>query len=326
MKKNIIALSLLILAFPYPATAEQGERGRLSDGRAFRTDSSGIQLVDHVAELELTIESLTRRLEAAENEVKHKDSLLAQQLQAAPVSDDSADLASLSAKLNCPPQPQFVCPEQLAGNVLSNADDFSAKNVDAKIGSEALQEKLAASEKLVLTLKEQKDKDSIWFEQTLAARDQEISLLKVKVEKRENNIIPAQIKGIGSSDGARAGLQMANQRTGLESLNGAQQDVALSNDKEIKEFKKSLKQKLEKTRSLLKDRDDLYSHFSASGNSIQIKPSSGHSSNNRTVDQLSKDLESEQSGRMLSLLSREIADIERQVSEDIELVKRVGKL
>jgi hypothetical protein len=194
------------------------------------------------------------------------------------------------------------------------------------IGIEALQDKLAASEKLILTLKEQKEKDSVWFEQTLAARDQEISLLKVKVEKKEHSIIPTQIKGIGSSDGARAGLQIVNQRTVSADLNGSQQGSILTNEKEIKEFKKALKQKLEKTRSLLRERDDLYSHFSESGNSIKIKPSSGHSSNNRTVEQLGKDLESEQSGRMLTLLSREIADIERRVSEDIELVKRVGKL
>jgi hypothetical protein len=327
MNKKIYTLTLLILTLPHLASAEEADRGRLPDGRAFRTDSTGIQLVDHVAELELTIESLNRRLQAAENEVKHKDNLLAQQLQPVLVSDSSADIGSLSGKPSCPPQPQFVCPEQIAADSSNRKNDLSGISLQDKVESEALQTKLAESEKLNATLREQKEKDGIWFEQTLAARDQEITLLKAKVENKANsNLTSTQVKGMGSGDSMRAGLQMVSQRGSKNALNQAQQSPVFTDQKELSSFKKSLKQQLEKTRGLLRERDDLFTHFSQSDNSIKIKPSAGHSSNNRTVEQLSKDLDSEQSSRMLLLLSREITDIERQISEDIELVKRVGKL
>jgi hypothetical protein len=327
MNKKIYILTLLVFVLPCISSAEEADRGRLHDGRAFRTDATGIQLVDHVAELELTIESLNRRLQAAENEVKHKDNLLAQQLQPVLVPDVSADIGSLSGKPNCPPQPQFICPEQVAADSSNDNDDLSGTNVQNKLESEALQAKLAESEKLNATLREQKEKDGIWFEQTLAARDQEITLLKARVEQKgSSNLTSTQIKGVGSTDSVRAGLQMVSQRGSKSALNQAQQPTAFTDEKELNNFRKSLKQQLEKARGLLKERDELFTNFSQSDNSIKIKPSAGHSSNNRTVEQLSKDLDSEQSGRMLLLLSREITDIQRQISEDIELVKRVDKL
>lgn len=300
--KITLSLILFLLAFmPTALLAESGERGRLADGRAFRTDSTGIQLVDHVAELELTIESLTRRLEAAENEIKHKESLLAQHVQ----SVAAPDLGSLAADNNCPPQPQFVCPEQ----------DLSQ-----------LQEKLATSERINATLQDQKEKDGIWFEQTLAARDQEIAALKVQMRSRDEKPSQVtQVKGFGLSDNARAALQLANQREIKVPAESRHSNSEGPQSVDVATFKKTLKQELAKTQALLKERDELFSRFSTSGNSIQIKPSSAHSGNNRTVDQLQKDLEGEQSTRILSMMSREIADIGRQVAEDIELVKRVGK-
>ena len=66
--KQIILVFLLLISFL--AEAEESERGRLADGRAYRTDSAGTQLVDYIAELELTVEEKERTIVSLKNELK----------------------------------------------------------------------------------------------------------------------------------------------------------------------------------------------------------------------------------------------------------------
>jgi hypothetical protein len=45
------------------------DRGRLPDGRAFRTDTDGNQVVDYIAELETTVDALTQQIIALEDKL-----------------------------------------------------------------------------------------------------------------------------------------------------------------------------------------------------------------------------------------------------------------
>lgn len=56
---------LLILCLTGLLIAE--ERGRLPDGRAFRTDADGNQVIDYIAELETTVDALTQQVIALED-------------------------------------------------------------------------------------------------------------------------------------------------------------------------------------------------------------------------------------------------------------------
>jgi hypothetical protein len=67
---------VLSLCFASSAFGEDPLRGRLPDGRAFRTDGGGNQIVDYIAELELTVEQLNRRVHGLEDEVLEKRELL----------------------------------------------------------------------------------------------------------------------------------------------------------------------------------------------------------------------------------------------------------
>lgn len=58
--------------------AEDPEKGRLADGRAYRTDTQGNQLVDYIAELELQIDGLNKKIGSLEDELDQKDASLAQ--------------------------------------------------------------------------------------------------------------------------------------------------------------------------------------------------------------------------------------------------------
>lgn len=58
------------------SAAAEPERGRLPDGRAFRTDAEGNQLVDYIAELELSVEALTRQVRGLEDENRDKQAII----------------------------------------------------------------------------------------------------------------------------------------------------------------------------------------------------------------------------------------------------------
>jgi|GEM_PF-5226963 len=74
--RNFHILCLVFFALSTIAQAEP-ERGRLPDGRAFRTDVEGTQIIDYIAELELSVEALQRQIYGLENEIDQKDGTIA---------------------------------------------------------------------------------------------------------------------------------------------------------------------------------------------------------------------------------------------------------
>lgn len=61
-----------VLVLSLSVVAEESPRGRLADGRAYRTDESGTQLVDYIAELEVNAEAMNRRIVGLEDELADK--------------------------------------------------------------------------------------------------------------------------------------------------------------------------------------------------------------------------------------------------------------
>lgn len=71
--RYLLVLSLLVSA-PVAVWSEPESLGRLPDGRAYRVDSEGSQLVDHIAELELQKRDADFRIRALEADLKEKES------------------------------------------------------------------------------------------------------------------------------------------------------------------------------------------------------------------------------------------------------------
>lgn len=95
---------------------DEPRRGLLADGRAFRTDENGNQLVDYIAELEVSVEALERRVYGLEDELKEKQTELdkltrgGMALRSPQVKDDSADKIPVSSPESDVASPQAVCP------------------------------------------------------------------------------------------------------------------------------------------------------------------------------------------------------------------------
>lgn len=75
MSRTVIVCVLVVMLQASLAIAESG-RGRLPDGRAFRTDNQGMELVDYIAELEVTIEEQKRRIHGLLYEVEEKEDVI----------------------------------------------------------------------------------------------------------------------------------------------------------------------------------------------------------------------------------------------------------
>ncbi len=71
-----LILAVLLCAAPLSLFAEDPSHGKLPDGRAFRVDSEGNEIVDYIAELETTNDSLNRRIHGLESEVEEKQKQL----------------------------------------------------------------------------------------------------------------------------------------------------------------------------------------------------------------------------------------------------------
>lgn len=78
MKGNLfLPLVFCLLITPILSANAEDDRGRLSDGRAYRTDTAGNQLVDYIAELEVNNDALQRRVYGLEDEINQKNQQLA---------------------------------------------------------------------------------------------------------------------------------------------------------------------------------------------------------------------------------------------------------
>ncbi|MBL7663104.1 hypothetical protein JNK13_10180 [bacterium] len=70
-KLVVFLCSLILVSLAYADT--KPTRGRYPDGKAYRTDTAGYQLTDHIAELEVTIDDLNKQLNELEDTVSAKD-------------------------------------------------------------------------------------------------------------------------------------------------------------------------------------------------------------------------------------------------------------
>jgi len=53
-------------------SSAHSENGRLPDGRAFRVDAAGNEIVDYIAELEVSIDTLNRQIDSLRSELEQK--------------------------------------------------------------------------------------------------------------------------------------------------------------------------------------------------------------------------------------------------------------
>jgi chromosome segregation ATPase len=129
-------------------SAEDPLRGRLPDGRAFRTDAQGIQIVDYIAELELTVEDLNRKVHGLEYQLDQKrmaasGQVTGQRLQERDILSNSRSQSQRSASVRKQPVVASDC-QSTAG---SNRDTARLNQLESQLASE--RREVASLQKMV---------------------------------------------------------------------------------------------------------------------------------------------------------------------------------
>lgn len=307
-----LALSFTIyLLLVTPLVAEEARHGRLADGRAYRVDPQGLQLVDDVAELELTVEELKRQLEAARNETEEKSRELDR------VRHVSAP--TQISDLRCPPEPRLLPLE-------SDLNDLQKKDAEiASLKSEIEKVRAQSDQALMQAQKEREQVDIV-----ATSHQKELSVLNAKLKVADEQIaLYKSLNGSANTQSARASVSLNSNRSQSLAYTGGQstsEDEQRARQAAANTFRKGMKGEFVQVRELIQQRDALFNQYAGTDKSLQIRPTLASSSQNRTIDQLQKDVDSETSLRMLGVMSRELKEIKEKISDDIELIKRVGKL
>ena len=115
MRSAVFSLSLfiaasicLIVSTVWPAAAQEDQRGRLPDGRAYRTDAQGLELVDYIAELELNVAELKRKVTGLEGELQQKNQALSRAARTGTLDGGVVEVDLLKGRTDSVQEPQPV--------------------------------------------------------------------------------------------------------------------------------------------------------------------------------------------------------------------------
>ncbi|WKZ57904.1 MAG: hypothetical protein QY326_04335 [Bdellovibrionota bacterium] len=346
-----LLLSLCVLLWtPLPALVEEPSQGRLPDGRAFRTDSEGNQLVDYIAELELNVADLNRRIIGLENEVEQKQQIIERlgSGQSAQGTLAEKDLLALSRRA---PQ-EANCDDQVATvrqELLSARDDIDIMRTNHQREVAAYEQALAdmraagasrvaASASPVLdcgpaVAKAESAKAELY---AASLREKDIALQEAGMRAEENEQrYKAQIEELQTklksaseqSDVLKARYEQAVRSATEQSTRASQQPAeSPARQRAVDSLKGNVTQELHRVRDLLAIREKLIGQYTRIKSPVEVRPSKAVSTRGRTHQDLSRELKSATSVVQLSYVQRDALEIKRKLQDDIALLERMIRL
>jgi chromosome segregation ATPase len=344
------SFSLLISCFVIssgPSFAQvPSEKGRLNDGRAYRTDGDGFKIVDQVAELEVTSDDMRRQIIALEDELEEKNRIIqrlggGKYLKDSPVQEK--DLLSTNSRGL--PRARTVMDvrkqEKQCGKIISElntevaslrsrlepasqenplyAEVQSLQQSKAALESEnqTLKQNLASLEKEVYAENEKRisiDSEKEVLSKQLAsaqARASELESQLAAVEQK-NQVKIAELERVATISQGRAKLAAVAQKTPVERK--------INSSRGSKEFKGKLRriqQKILKRKSYL-------DKLKRSKKGISIAASSLETASGISLDELR--IEIAKGGQLSELQIRKaLIEIEQILNQDIKTASRLAK-
>lgn len=344
--RSILLLTGLLLVTEGSVLAQDAAQGRLPDGRAFRTDAEGNQLVDYIAELELNVADLNRRLVGLETEVEQKQQVIDRmQSGRAPQGELSErDLSGAGRSANVT---HHSCDTQVAAvrqELLSARDDLdllrtnhqrevsayesalqklrSQSQVAAvpNCGPEVARAEAAKSELYASSLRER----DIALQQTEARYEDERRQWEKKLSdaeaelrsmKEESELLRTKFQEASRASAERAVLPLA-----------AQNDSSPARQRAVDSLKGSVSQELHRVRDLLAIRERLIGQYARTKGPVEVRPSKAVSSRGRAHQDLLREMKSANSVVQLSYVQRDTQEIKRKLQDDIALLERMIRL
>ncbi len=297
MKQRFFVLFVLIFTCCAAFAEDDAERGRLADGRAFRTDAEGNQLVDYIAELEVNVDALSRRVQGLEYELEQKQAALN---RAGPGADklDSVKERDLvpNAQAAAVAAVSQQCPEVDCSWLLKDSQEHSRKQeqnfqqtLEQAKGDFEIEKRMHAVETNELKVRLQS------LEAELASRNKEIDTLKLQ-----------PVRQAFESGEAKAGLSAVKSRA-LDSVRG------------------SILTEYNQVRSLLASRDNLYQQHKKSKNPVSFRPSAAVSNEGTGLAEFKAQIAQADSILKLNQIRKGLNQVRSKLNEDLALLKRINK-
>ena len=323
MKKvTIVSVLFLISLLFNTALAEDEVRGRLPDGRAFRTDLEGNQLVDYIAELEVSIEGLNRRVHGLEDELTDKNNVIAKLGGAEAVSKltavserdigpgkvDSEWTESTQPKLECPKVdcPSAQDPTQLIQTIeqLKQTHARAIENYQTQLMQ--LQSELDSTRRL-------KEVELSKLRNELEGKVSEVGTVRARFNQAAEATYVKE-DGIAESVGHALESESRADQSGLSD----------ARDRAVESVRSGVLTELNSLKGVIATRDSLFREYR--GKSVKLSPSPARSSRDESIDDLTRKIKSARSIYELSVTKRELSRIRVRMDDDIALVKRMSRL
>ena len=311
------AASAAVLALALSCSGNYGiaaepERGRLADGRAYRTDSQGNQLIDYIAELELEVDSLNRRVQGLEYEVITKQQTI-DRLNAG--ENAEPDLKERDIPLSAGSRPDSFAVEAVAGSAdAAQADCRPHDNYSQLQGELAEARNLLEEERGRCRKQAETDREKIALLETSlkSSRSEgetpEIEPARRMIDMRARLAPPPDVS---KSYGRRAQTERAPspvRQRALEVMRG------------------SVNTELNQIGGLVNTRDTLVAQHGTKTGTFSFRPSPAVSAEGLNVEQIRSRLNGAASVRDLNQLRQAASQIKNRIQEDIALIKRMFKL
>jgi chromosome segregation ATPase len=342
--------------------AEEEQVGRLSDGRAYRVDQEGNEIVDYIAELELSKDALQRQIYGLEGELKEKNRLL-----------ESRNIASASGRSE-------ILEKDLKSGVIKTIQQDCSSVVDKALASSnqrndelnrevatyqaklqnyqireassddnnqqlsklegQLADALANSsecqgryEKLKVTSQEEIEGAKREIENVQGDLSNEVSQLRGKLieanhreKEKEEEIGTLKLRLVENERRINSISQQNSAilaRANVEGQPNKQPTVSDARKQALEILRNRVNVRLNSVRSSLALRDSLYSKYRASSRALRIDLKKAVSSRGLELRDIQERLRKVTSIVELSTLSRDLTEIETRVREDIALLERL---
>jgi len=301
------------------AESTEADRGRLPDGRAFRTDQEGNQLVDYIAELELAKEGLEGRVFRLQDQVRERDSQLGKvQVKSEPV---------MCPRLECPVTscPPVFCPrvEQAVLNCPTcETEQQEVLALNKKItrimteNSEIETEKSSVVEELGTC-----QAQSSQFESTSVSLKDSLDDLRKALADRDGSlqVARAQVSQLRQEQQRFVALRAEGNSDSRASLSSATATSSTLSNSALAAAKAQLVARLSEIKSQARARDEQFLRIDQRGKSLQVRPAALKTRSGFELKVADDAIKNAVGFRSLSDVSRELDTLSRIVSDDIRL-------
>ena len=324
-----VSLSLLSLVFTLPFASAEDERGRLPDGRAFRTDAQGNQLVDYIAELELAVEGLQRRVNGLEDEVKAKQAQV-QRLQGGNFAepqlkekDIGGAVSSTQVATNC---------DQYVKQVKHYAQLLEDKKLDAEIigqrHTEELEKAKSDVRKLEAALREKSEENATILAK-VSGNEREIEDLRkekesVAVQLAEQKALPPRVVEVPRIESQpvleRKPLYIS--RDGVSESRAGSDAFMKSRSQAVQSLQDKMLKDISSLEGLIASRNTLYQQYTRKVKNPDMKPQEIETSR-RKIESLRRQVQSASMVHELAGIRGDINELRGEVQQEIAQMRRV---